>query len=52
MLKTHGDWMELGGKDEKQETREGTDEHRGRSNENPFGGWVGLKKNFRGRFGM
>lgn len=52
MLKTHGDWMELGSKDEKQETKEGTVEHWGRSPENPVGGWYGLKKNFRGRFGM
>lgn len=52
MLKTHGDWMELGSKDEKQETKEGTIEHWGRSPENPVGGWYGLKKNFRGRFGM
>ena len=27
MLKKHGDWMELGSKDEKQETVEGTVEH-------------------------
>ena len=39
-------------KDEKQETREGTVEHWGRSADNPLGGWYGLKKNFRGRFGM
>ena len=52
MLKKHGDWMELGSKDEKQETREGTVEHWGRSPANPVGGWYGLKKNFRGRFGM
>ncbi len=52
MLKEHGDWMELGSKDEKQETMEGTIEHWGRSPENPLGGWYGLKKNFRGRFGM
>ncbi|WP_431196463.1 DUF6855 family protein, partial [Maribacter dokdonensis] len=24
----------------------------GRSSENPVGGWYGLKKNLRGRFGM
>ena len=52
MLKNHGDWMLLGSKDEKQETKEGTVEHWGRSTENPIGGWYGLKKNFRGRFGM
>jgi hypothetical protein len=52
MLKAHGDWVELGSKDEKQATKEGTVEHWGRSESNPVGGWYGLKKNFRGRFGM
>lgn len=52
MLKEHGDWMLLGSKDEKQETEPGTVEHWGRSTENPIGGWYGLKKGFRGRFGM
>lgn len=52
MLKAHGDWVPLGSKDEKQETEEGTVEHWGRSPENPLGGWYGLKKGFRGRFGM
>jgi len=52
MLKKHGDWMELGSKDEKVETKPGTVEDWGRSNDNPKGGWYGLKKNFRGRFGM
>jgi hypothetical protein len=52
MLKKHGDWMELGSKDEKQDSKEGTVEHWGRSSNNPVKGWYGLKKNFRGRFGM
>jgi len=52
MLKKHGDWMELGSKDEKQEAEEGTVEHWARSSKNPIGGWYGLKKNFRGRFAM
>ena len=52
MLKAHGDWMLLGSKDEKQEAIEGTVEYWGRSPENPIGGWYGLKKNLRGRFGM
>lgn len=52
MLKHHGDWMVLGSKDEKQETNEGTVEHWARSNDNPIGGWYGMKKNFRGRFAM
>jgi hypothetical protein len=52
MLIKHGDWMPLGSKDEKQETQPGTVEHWGRSGENPIGGWYGLKKGFKGRFGM
>lgn len=52
MLKTHGDWMLMGSKDEKAATKEGTIEHWGRSPDNPISGWYGLKKNFRGRFGM
>lgn len=52
MLKKHGDWMLLGSKDEKQDTKEGTVEHWARSPDNPIGGWYGLNKNFRGRFAM
>ena len=52
MLKKHGDWMELGSKDEKQEAVEGTVEYWARSPKNPIGGWYGLKKGFKGRFAM
>ena len=52
MLKNHGDWMELGSADEQKPAREGTVEAWGRSPENPVGGWYGLKKGLRGRFGM
>lgn len=52
MLKDRGDWMLLGSKDEKQDSKSDTVEHWGRSNDNPIGGWYGLKKNFRGRFAM
>ncbi|MCB0534782.1 MAG: hypothetical protein KDC61_05870 [Saprospiraceae bacterium] len=52
MLKNHGDWMLLGSKDEKAEAEADTVEFWGRSKDNPIGGWYGLKKNFRGRFGM
>jgi len=52
MLKKHGDWMLLGSKDEKVDTKPDTVEHWGRSSKNPIKGWYGLKKNFRGRFGM
>jgi len=51
-LKTHGDWMDLGAADEQKEAKEGTVEAWGRSETNPVGGWYGLKKGLRGRFGM
>ncbi|HTD98722.1 MAG TPA: hypothetical protein VK668_05525 [Mucilaginibacter sp.] len=52
MLKMHGDWMELGSADEQKPAKEGTVEAWGRSESNPVGGWYGLKKGLRGRFGM
>ena len=52
MLKKHGDWMELGSADEQKPAKEGTVEAWARSPKNPIGGWYGLKKGFRGRFGM
>jgi len=52
MLKTHGDWMELGSADEQKPAKEGTVEAWGHSEKNPVGGWYGLKKGLRGRFGM
>ena len=52
MLKQHGDWMPLGSADEQKSAKEGTIEAWGRSSENPLGGWYGLKKGLRGRFGM
>jgi len=52
MLKKHGDWMELGSADEQKPAKEGTVEAWGRSENNPVGGWYGLKKGYRGRFGM
>jgi hypothetical protein len=51
MLKAHGDWMALGNADEQKPAAEGTIEAWGRSSENPVGGWYGLKKGLRGRFG-
>ena len=51
MLKDHGDWMLLGNADEQKEAKPGTVEAWGRSGENPVGGWYGLKKGLRGRFG-
>jgi hypothetical protein len=52
MLQKRGDWVELGSADEQKEAKEGTVEAWGRSSENPLGGWYGLKKGLRGRFGM
>jgi hypothetical protein len=52
MLLAHGDWMPLGSADEQKEPKAETVEAWGRSAENPLGGWYGLKKGLRGRFGM
>jgi len=52
MLKAHGDWMPLGAADEQKPAAEGTVEAWARSPKNPVGGWYGLKKGLRGRFGM
>ncbi len=52
MLKQHGDWLPLGSTDEQKPAVEGTVEAWGRSESNPVGGWYGLKKGLRGRFGM
>ncbi len=52
MLKAHGDWMPLGGADEQKPATDGSVEAWGRSEDNPRGGWYGLKKGLRGRFGV
>ena len=52
MLKARGDWMPLGAADEQKPAAEGTVEAWGRSPDNPVGGWYGLRKGYRGRFGM
>jgi len=52
MLKARGDWMPLGGTDEQKPAPEGSIEAWGRSPDNPVGGWYGLKKGLRGRFGV
>lgn len=51
MLVAHGDWMPLGNADEQKPAKEGTVEAWGRAADNPVGGWYGLKKGLRGRFG-
>ena len=52
MLKAHGDWLPLGGADEQKPAAEGTVEAWARAPDNPVGGWYGLKKGLRGRFGV
>jgi hypothetical protein len=52
MLVAAADWVPLGGADEQKPAAPGTVEAWGRSPENPVGGWYGLKKGFRGRFGV
>jgi hypothetical protein len=52
MLVAHGDWIALGSADEQKPAKEGTVEAWGRAESNPVGGWYGLKKGLRGRFGM
>ena len=52
MLKAHGDWVPLGGADEQKPAPENTVEAWGRAADNAVGGWYGLKKGLRGRFGV
>jgi len=51
-LKQQGDWVPLGAADEQKPAPDGSVEAWGRSADNPVGGWYGLKKGLRGRFGM
>ena len=51
MLKERGDWVPLGSADEQKPAADGTVEAWGRAEDNPIGGWYGLKKGLRGRFG-
>jgi hypothetical protein len=51
-LKEQGDWVPLGAADELKPAVDGTVEGWGRSEGNPVGGWYGLRKGYRGRFGM
>jgi uncharacterized protein DUF6855 len=52
MLKSSGDWVPLGAADEQKPAADGSVEAWGRSADNPVGGWYGLRKGYRGRFGM
>lgn len=47
-----GDGVPLGAADEKKAAADGTVEARGRSADNPVGGFYGLRNGHRGRFGM
>ena len=51
-LAAQGGWVPLGAADEQKPAAEGTVEAWGRSEDNPVGGWYGLKKGLRGRFGV
>ena len=51
-LREQGDWVPLGAADEQKPAADGTVEAWGRSEDNPVGGWYGLRKGYRGRFGM
>ena len=51
-LREQGDWVDLGAADEAKPAPDGTVEAWGRSPDNPVGGWYGLRKGYRGRFGM
>ena len=51
-LQAQGDWVPLGSADEQKAAASGTVEAWGRSPDNPVGGWYGMKKGLRGRFGM
>ena len=51
-LREQGDWVPLGAADELKLAADGTLEAFGRAEDNPVGGWYGLRKGYRGRFGM
>jgi hypothetical protein len=51
-LREQAEWAPLGASDERKPAVEGTVEAWGRSDTNPVGGWYGLRKGYRGRFGM
>lgn len=51
-LLERGDWVDLGAADESKVPAPGTVEAWGRDPMNPVGGWYGLRRGYRGRFGM
>ena len=50
MLTEHGDWMPLGNADEQKAAKRGTVEAWDRADDNPVGGFSGLRKGLPGRF--
>lgn len=50
MLVERADWVALGSADEGKDAKEGTVEAWARAEDNPVGGYYGLKKGLRGRF--
>ncbi|MDQ2758694.1 MAG: hypothetical protein M3Y71_19410 [Actinomycetota bacterium] len=51
-LQEQRDWVDLGAADELKPAAPGSVEAFGRADDNPLGGWYGLRKGYRGRFGM
>jgi hypothetical protein len=51
-LTERGDWVLLGAADEEKPAAPDTVEAWARSPDNPVGGWYGLRKGYRGRFGL
>ena len=51
-LMVQGEWVPLGAADELKPAADGSVEAFGRAADNPVGGWYGLRKGYRGRFGM
>jgi hypothetical protein len=51
-LSDQGDWVDVGAADEQKPAKPGTLEAWARDEANPVGGWYGLRKGYRGRFGM
>ena len=51
-LREQADWVPLGAADEQKPAPPGSVEAWGRDPSNPVGGWYGLRKGYRGRFGM
>jgi hypothetical protein len=51
MLVERGDWVAVGNADEQKPAADGSIEAWARASDNPVGGWYGLRKGYRGRFG-